>query len=170
MSGSDVRSIESLGDLHRATVHLADRLAQEGQQIRAAIHRAENRYSQDYPAYWRSQTRLAERRLTEAQDALSRKRATVRAGDRPPATEEAKRVAVCKARLDLCHKKYALTRRVSVEMEQACEKLQGPLADLVELADVTLPGAATRLATLIQRLRAYQDQSKPPTESNPGGE
>ncbi|MCC9657715.1 hypothetical protein [Rhodopirellula halodulae] len=157
MTHSDVRDIDSLDQLRLAVERLADRLTLSSQALHATIHRVEEHFSIEQPAYWREQIRRAERELTAAQDQLSRKRSTVRSGDRVPATEEFKIVARWKTRLRFCQDRERLARRVAIELNQECEKVRGPIAALVEQGEVSLPKAAQRLLSLIDRLRAYQD-------------
>lgn len=161
MTQSDVRDLDSLDALRQAVERLADRMCQSSHSIHAILNRVDEHFSVNQLAYWREQNRLAERELTAAQDQLSRKRSTVRAGDRVPATEEAKNVARWKTRLRFCQDQERLARRISVEMQQVCEKTRGPSAALTELGEVALPTAANRLLVLIDRLRAYQDGQNP---------
>lgn len=161
MSQSDVRSIDSLADLHRAVIHLSEKLMQQGHQLSGIANRVDQHFSQEVPAYWRSQLRKSEQELSEALDRLSRKQATIRPGNPVPATEEKKQVAYWKSRVRLCHQKVSRARNVAVEIQQECEKMKGPLADLMELSEVGLPTAATRLAGLIERLQAYQNNAGP---------
>ncbi|TWT74285.1 hypothetical protein [Allorhodopirellula solitaria] len=155
MSEADVGSIQSLDELRRAVDRLGDRLLQQGHQVRAVINKSQHHFSQDYPVYWKRQLRLAEQRHSEALDRLSRKQSVVGAGQAVPAADEKKEVARWKARKGLCRQRLERTRTVAVEMEQNCEKMKGPIADLMELAEVTLPNASARLATLVARLQAY---------------
>ncbi|EMB19262.1 hypothetical protein [Rhodopirellula europaea] len=157
MTQSDVRDLDSLDALRQAVERLADRMCLSSQSIHATLNRVDEHFSVNQVTYWRDQTRVAERELTSAQDQLSRKRSTVRPGDRVPATEEAKNVARWKNRLRLCQEKERLARRISIEIQQVCEKTRGPSAALAELGEVALPTAANRLLSLIDRLRAYQD-------------
>ncbi len=162
MSDADVRSIESLDELRQAVDRLGERLLRQGHQVRAVVGRAEQHFARDYPVYWQSQLRRAEQRLSEARDRLSRKQSTAGSGSSAPATDERKEVARWKARKKLCRERIERARTVAVEMEQNCEKMKGPVADLIELAEVSLPNASVRLATLIARLQAYQN-NLPPT-------
>ncbi|MFG0288462.1 MAG: hypothetical protein ACF8CQ_09815 [Rhodopirellula sp. JB044] len=157
MSEADVHSIESLGDLHRAVDHLSEKLMLQGYQLRSVVNNAEQHFTQHCPSYWRGQLRQAEQRLSEALDSLSRKQSTSRSGESVPATEEKKQVARWKARVRLCHERIERAKTIAVEMEQNCDKMKGPIADLLELAEVTLPRASTRLSNLIERLQAYQE-------------
>ncbi len=161
MSEVDVRSIESLAELRQAVDRLSDRLLQQGHQVRSVVGKAKQHFSQDYPVYWRGQLRRAEQRLSEARDRLSRKQSTVASGQSVPAADEKKEVARWKARKTLCRERIERSRAVAVEMEQDCEKMKGPIADLIELAEVALPNASLRLAKLIDRLQAYQNNQPP---------
>jgi len=124
------------------------------------VHRAESYFSQDRPAYWRRQTQLAERELTEAKDNLAQKRSTIRPADRPPATEAAKRVKLAEQRARDCQAKQREAKAWAIEISQKCDDLLGPLADVLEHCEVLLPSAANELRTLIEQLRAYAQQGK----------
>lgn len=164
MSDADVRSIESLEDLHRAVEHLSERLLLQGYQLQAVTRRVQQHFGQDYPVYWRDQLRRAEQEFAEARDRLGRKQFSLRSGEHHPATEEKKQVIRWKNRIRLCRQRAERSRAISIEMEQNCEKFKGPVAELLELAEVGLPSAATRLEKLIIRLREYQD-GRPPSSS-----
>ncbi len=161
MSEADVRSIESLEELRLAVDRLSESLMLQGYQLGAVVRSAEQHFSQHYPQYWRSQLQRAELKLTESLDRLSRKQSTLRTGDQVPATEEKKQVAHWKARVRLCRDRIERSRTIAVEMEQNCEKMKGPIADLLELAEVSLPNASIRLAALVARLQAYQNNLPP---------
>lgn len=124
------------------------------------VQRADSYFSQDRPAYWRRQSQLAERELTEAKDNLAEKRAAIRPADRPAATEAAKRVRLAETRLRECEEKLRLSRTWALEISKQCDDLLGPLADVVEHCEVLLPTAAVELRTLIEQLRAYAEQAK----------
>ena len=87
------------------------------------VHRAEAYFSHDRPAYWRRQTRLAERELTEAKDNLAQKRATIRPADRPAATEAAKRVKTAEQRSRECEAKQRQAKALAIEISQKCDDL-----------------------------------------------
>lgn len=161
MSTSNVRNIESLEAFHGGLIRLSEDWDKTLQEVRMMVNRAESYFAQDRPAYWRRQQKLAERELTEAKDRLAEKRSAIRAEDRPPATEEAKRVSRAEQRLRECEAKLRETKAWALEISQQCDGLLGPLADVLEHCEVLLPTAATELRTLIEQLRAYAEQSKP---------
>lgn len=159
MSTSDVRSIESLQRLKAALLELSDDWNGTFQEVRVVIHRADEYFTSIVPTYWREQSRLADRELTEAKDELQRKQSAARAQDRPSALEAQKRVRRAKQRLDLCHQKRSLAKSVAIEMSQQCDELLGPLADMMEHSDNYLPAAAQHLGQLIDTLLKYADSS-----------
>lgn len=160
MSTSNVRNIESLEDLRAGLIRFADRGEKSLQEIRIFVQRAETHFSHDLPAYWRRQTELAERELTEAKEVLAQKRATVRPSDRAPATEEAQRVNKAQRRIRECQAKQVEAKRWGLEMSQQCDGVLGPLADVAEHCEVLLPVAARELRTLIDQLRLYAERAK----------
>ncbi len=160
MSTSNVRNIESLDSFHEALVRLAGDWDKATQEIRMMVHRADEYFGADRPAYWRSQSLLAQRELTEAKDGLAQKRSAGRPGDRPPATEAAQRVRVAGRRLQECEEKQREAKRWALEMSKQCESVLGPLADVSEHCESLLPRAATELRTIIDQLRLYTEQPK----------
>lgn len=159
MNDANVRSIESLEELHRAVDRLSQRLLLQGYQLQAFVNRVDQHFAQDYPGYWRQQLRSAEQSYAEARDRLGRKQFSLRPGEHHSATEEKKQVVRWKNRIRLCQQRCERSRTLAVEIEQACEKFKGPIAELVELAEVGLPAAAVGLTGLIARLRKYQEGS-----------
>ncbi len=160
MSTSNVRNIDSLEHFHGQLVRLSSDWDKTLQEIRALVHRAEEHFSRDRPAYWRRQLQLAERELTEARDNLSQKQSAARAQDRPSATEAIKRVRIAERRAKDCESKLRLAKSLSIEIGQACDGVLGPLAEVTEHCEVVLPVAARQLRTLIDQLRLYAEQSK----------
>jgi hypothetical protein len=160
VSTSNVRNIDSLVAFHGGLLKLSHHWEKLIQEIRSTIHRADEYFSQSQPAYWRHQLQLAERDLTEAKDSLSQKLASARPADRPAATEARKRVSLAERRLRQCQEKLRLARAITVEISQHCDKLLGPLADIAEQCEVTLPQAAVQLQSLIEQLKAYAEQAE----------
>ncbi len=160
MPTSNVRNIDSLEVFHGQLVRLSGDWLKVLDELRVLLHRAEEHFAHDRPAYWRRQLQLAERELTEAKDNLSSKRSAARARDRPAATEAAKRVQIAQQRARDCESKVRLAKSLSIEIGQACDALLGPLAEVTEHCEVVLPNAARQLRTLIEQLRIYAEQSR----------
>lgn len=160
MSTSNVRNIESLEAFHAGLLRLATEWDQTLQEARMMVQRAESYFAQDRPAYWRHQTQLAERELNEARDNLLQKRAAIRPGDRPAATEAAKRVHLAERRLRQCEAQQRQAKTWAIEIAQQCDQLAGPLAGVIEHCEVVLPTAAMELRGLIEQLRLYAEQQR----------
>lgn len=160
MATSNVRNIDSLQAFHAGLLRLSSQWAQTLQEVRMMVQRADQYFAQDLPGYWRREVQLAERELNQAKDNLAEKQAATRPGDRPPATEAAKRVQIAKQRLQVCETKYRLARTWALEISRRCDELLGPLADVVEHCEILLPSAADELRTLIDHLRLYAEQPR----------
>ncbi|MEO1617058.1 MAG: hypothetical protein AAFV88_14500 [Planctomycetota bacterium] len=166
MSTSDVRNIDSLRRLQAGVLGLADDWEKTLQEIRMSVQRAEQYFGDEMPRYWRHQSELAERELTESRDDLQRKQSAARAADRPSALEAQKRVARAKARLDLCRDKSRSAKSIAIEIRHQCDEILGPLADMTDQCDRLLPAAADRLKSLLDSLDQYSETSpEPPPET-----
>ena len=162
MSTSDVRNIDSLQRLRTGVLSMADSWEKTLQEIRISIHRADQYFGDEVPRYWRHQTELAERELTEAKDNLQQKQSAARAGDRVSALEAQKRVAAAKTRLDMCRDRSRTAKSLAIEIRHQCDELLGPLADMTEHSDNLLPAAALKLGTLLEWLHRYADAAQLP--------
>lgn len=160
MPESDVRNIESLEAFRDGLVRLASEWQATVEEVRMLVQRAEEYFATDRPAYWRRQYQLAERDLNEARDNLAQKKAAIRPGDRPPATEAAKRVQVTEQRLRECQKKQKECSAWSREISRQCDALLGPMADVMQHCEVILPTAARELQSLIDQLHLYAEQNR----------
>ncbi|KAA5545928.1 hypothetical protein FYK55_03170 [Roseiconus nitratireducens] len=174
MSTSDVRNIESLQRLRNEMLELADNWQTTLQEIQVSLHRAEDYFGSQVPQYWRHQSELAERELTEAKDNLQRKQSAARASDRVQASDAQKRVARAKTRLDVCRSKLRTAKSLAIKVKQQCDEIQGPMADLSEQSDNRLPQAAAELKTLLEALHRYAESQglsspPPPVGDRPAG-
>lgn len=161
LSTSNVRNIESLEALYGGMIHLASEWQKTIDEVRMLVHRAEECFAQDRPAYWRRQLQLAQRSRSEAQHELSIKQSAIRAEDRRPATEAVMRVRKADARVRLCEDKIRKAKAWSLEISRQCDELLGPLADVAQHCDVVLPTGASELRYLIEQLRLYTDHTDP---------
>lgn len=158
MESSDVRSIESLRLLRNAVGELSNDWTIALQQIKSSMHRTQEHFLTIMPAYWKQQTRIAEQKLAEAQDNLSRQHGTSASGQAPAVTEAKQRVQAAKRRLNLCEEKFRLASKIAIQFDYACQELAGPIAEVVAHASVTLPNAAGDLAVLTGHLDRYAER------------
>jgi len=160
MSTSDVRSIDSLIRLRQTLISLSGDWADCLHQIKYAARRIAERFSVEMPAYWKHQVAIAERSL----DNLSRLQSTS-AGVSLRAAEARMRVAKVRRRLALCQQKEKRARQLALAVGQACEELNGPVAEVAMHAEVNLPAAAAELARLIDHLSRYAEIQSSPSDS-----
>lgn len=156
MSSSDVRSIQSLQRLRTVLVSLGGQWDEVLRQIRFTSGRLQEHFHHDWPAYWNDQTAKAEAALSEALDHLSRLRSGG-SGQSHPATEAQQRVNAAHRRLAKCRDMQARAKRIAVTVDEACQRLAGPTADVTQHAEANLPRAAAELATLIEHLSRYAE-------------
>ncbi|HBJ34573.1 MAG TPA: hypothetical protein DDZ51_07380 [Planctomycetaceae bacterium] len=164
MTTSDVRSIDSLIRLRHTLVSLSGDWTDCLHQIKYAARRIEERFAVELPAYWTHQTALAERSLAESLDNLSRLQSTS-TGVSPGATEARMRVAKVQRRLAYCQEKVKRSRQLALAVEQACQDLSGPIAEVTMHSDVNLPAAAAELAHMIDHLSRYAEIRSLPLDS-----
>ncbi len=164
MSTSDVRSIDSLTRLRHTLVTLAGDWTDCLHQIKYAARRIEERFSVDIPAYWRHQAELAHRVLAESLDNLSRLQ-SVAAGVSASATEARMRVAKARQRLAFCLEKEKRSRQLALAVQQACQELNGPIAEVAVHSETNLPAAAAELARMIDHLSRYAEIRSSPIDS-----
>lgn len=167
MAGGNVHDVESLEAFHAALLRLGSQWDKALQEVRMTVQRAETYFAEDRPRYWRQQWRRAEQELNEARDDLATKRSAVRPGDRPPATEAARRVQRAELRLRECESKQRAARQWAIEMARSCDDVLGPLADAIDQCQTQLPAAAYELRGLIDRLHRYMDLPGPGGDSEP---
>ncbi len=170
METSDVRSIDALRQLKAACRGLSQDWDGALQQIKFCTTRIEEHFASTLPAYWREQTRAAERRLSESLDNLSRLQGNVTDGNAPAMTEAKQRVQLARRRLALCESKSRAAKTIAIEINRVCQELAGPLAQVCGHVEVTLPGAASVLGQWIGHLEAYADTAADRPTRNPNRE
>jgi hypothetical protein len=165
MSSSNVRSIDSLRRLRETLITLSTDWNESLQQIRFTARRIEEQFDTSWPAYWRQQTAKAESAFNDALNNLARLQ-TSGSGTSYPTTEAQQRVNKAQLRLQQCREKQSRAQRAAVAVEQACQRLAGPVAELALHAEVNLPKAATELAVLIEHLSRYAEVQPPQRPAN----
>lgn len=152
---SDVRDVDVLLELLNGVSRLGEGFKATVEEIRGTLSRVDQWIRIDRPAYWKQQLRLSEQALNSALDYLQQKQSTTRPGDRPPASEAQKRVAVAKQRVNRCQEKIQACQRHLLRLEQVINGMAGPLTEIDEYAANDLPRAMAELKQLIKILDAY---------------
>ncbi len=159
MATSDVRSIDSLRNLKAGLVELAHQWDGSLQQIKVSLHRIEEHFSVERPAYWKKEVRKAEQTLTEAMDNLSSQQGNASDGNGPALSEARQRVQIAKRRLEWCEEKLRAAKRIAIQVDRICQEVAGPIADVSSHVEVSLPRAASTLAEWVGHLDRYTETS-----------
>ncbi|SRR6056297_820280 len=160
---SHVRSIDALLELAQGLCELGEGFDRVVQDTQAALHQARAWLEEEQPAYWKHQIRLAEQQVSVAEDRLMQVASTTHASDRPPATVEKKQLTLARRRLAFCLRQYQAIRRHRGEVEQAIERLAGPLAEVEEWVSARLPAARGELQQMVEVLQRYNRAVPPPS-------
>lgn len=156
---SNVHSVEALVALGQGISCLTTELDLAIQEIGGCIQSVQAWVRIERPAYWKQQTALAERRLTEALEQLSQAQSSADPRNRPAATEAQQRVARAQRRLRLCQDKRIACRRQAAELDTVLLRLAGPVAAVSDRVQRGLPQARAELSQLVQILQSYMEQA-----------
>ncbi|MBX3421427.1 MAG: hypothetical protein KF752_07710 [Pirellulaceae bacterium] len=155
MSGAKVFSLEALERFAQDLQLVRQSLLKELDGLELETRRLTGWIDNDADAYWRGQLQLSQRRLSEYSQQLSRCLASVRPNEQRPCTEEKKRVAREKERLQLCEQKIKQGQAASLRWQQHLLKVHTKLHRCRDLAEAELLVAHDRLKSHIERLINY---------------
>jgi|694.fasta_scaffold00028_7 hypothetical protein len=155
MSSARVYSIELLDQFSRDLQKFRLELLKELESLDLELRRLTAWVTQDCRHYWQAEQQLASRRLSEYQQQLSRCMSYVRESERRPCTEEKKRVAWAKQRLQLCEQKLQAVQAASNHWQAVVSKTVTKLQRCRDMAESDLLVARNQLEKLLDQLRSY---------------
>jgi hypothetical protein len=155
----NVQSIDALRDLHHAAEKLGAGFGELSFDLKAELQRTDQWINETAPAYWRSQLKLAQQKLSEAQDNLALTQATYGGRDKPAATEAKQRVVNWRRRVATCEQKLKDVKRWASELERSKNTMVTTCSNLQQYAESDLPDAARQLAAWISALDTYTDNA-----------
>lgn len=155
MSSARVYSIELLDQFSRDLQKFRLELLKELESLDLELRRLTAWVTQDCRHYWQAEQQLASRRLSEYQQQLSRCMSYVRESERRPCTEEKKRVAWAKQRLQLCEQKLQAVQAASNHWQAVVAKTVTKLQRCRDMAESDLLVARNQLEKLLDQLRSY---------------
>lgn len=155
MSGAKVYSIELLeqfsSDLQKFRLDLLTEL----ESLDLELRRLTVWVTHECRQYWQTEQQLASRRLSEFQQQLSRCMSYVRESERRPCTEEKKRVAWAKQRLQLCEQKLQAVQAAGNHWQAVVAKTVSKLQRCRDMAESDLLVARNQLEIIISQLQTY---------------
>lgn len=162
---ADVQSLEQLETFSDFAKRFRSQLLKEIENLRVELRKLTTWIEQDALGYWQTELVKSQRRLTEAQDALTRCMSYVREEERKPCSVEKKRVKQERERCDLCEQKMKIARSAAAFWERELTKSRAKLQRCFELGDADLVVAIQHLDGQIERLRAYASLKTPALRS-----
>ncbi|GAB5406485.1 MAG: hypothetical protein Aurels2KO_47160 [Aureliella sp.] len=154
-SNANVVSVEQLEVLHHQLMHYRSKMEKELDLLALETRRLETWINSDAPQYWRSEMTMAQRRLAECKDALTRCQSYVRADEKRPCTEEKKRVQRAMQRSRLCEEMLQRTSEAQRHWQQEHVKNVSKVQRLRDLVESELLVAAAELQKDIDNLHRY---------------
>lgn len=155
MSDARVQSIEAVAGFHDHLQHFRRCLLKELESLESELGKISGWILEDACEYWARERQVTHRNLTEYQQQLSRCMSSVRADEQRPCTEEKKRVARARQRLDLCEEKIRMARSAVSQWETRKQKIRTRVEHCRDLLETELSVAGTRLMRHLEALEAY---------------
>ena len=155
MADADVRSLERLEQYLEHAKHYKTHLVREVENLQVELRKLTSWIENEALQYWQSELQLSQRRLTEAQDALTRCMSYVREEERKPCSEEKKRVQRAKERCSTCEGKVRIARAAAKAWDRERTKNMGKLQRTYELGDADMSVTIHHLQGQIETLSEY---------------
>jgi hypothetical protein len=163
MSKANVQSIEAISEFYQQIQQFRRGLQKEMEALEIETRRGTKWITQDIVEYWRGQKQVVQRELTEFSLQLSRCLSHVREDEKRPCTEEKKRVARAKERLELCESKLRAAQAAANHWEKHLNKLRARLEQSRDLVESDLLVSSNRLQNHLETLSAYANLAHRPT-------
>jgi hypothetical protein len=167
MADARVTDVEALSRFQEQIGETRTALAAQVEAALQQMHRVTRWVEEEAPGYWTQQLLAAERRWTEAREALARCESRSRASDTPACSSERKTLHLWTERRKLCQAKLSLARQTAIEWQRLMPELDRKIRSLDELVQSGLPQAHHRLGKILLPLLSYLSASSPSKISAP---
>jgi hypothetical protein len=161
MADARVTDVEALSRFQEQIGETRTALAAQVEAALQQMHRMTRWVEEDAPGYWTHQLVVAERRWTEAREALARCESRSRSSDTPACSSERKILHLWSERRKLCEAKLAVAKQTAIEWQRMVPELDRKIRSLDELVQSGLPQAHHRLGKILLPLRSYLSASAP---------
>lgn len=151
-----VLDLDELTRFRAAVIKALDELRLALGEAESEVGRVRGWIERDQVLYWNGQKRKAQENVTVCKSALYRKQMVTSSKDQKPSVvDEKKALERAIARLDLCEKKMAITKRWSTQIGREEILFKAGLAPLSTCVERDLPQAVALLAKMLQHLESY---------------
>lgn len=158
MAKANVESIEALERFSQAIESLRDASSKNSDDIRDQFQRVSVWLSKELPEYWANQSRIAQKRWSQAREDLLRCQAKSRAEDETSCLFERKALERATARRQLCEQRVRIIPQLEMQWQQFLQESAMCVRQLEDLSDSLLPLASERLQKMIETLKQYAAQ------------
>ena len=158
MAKANVESIEALERFSLAIESLRDASSKNSDDIRDQFQRVSVWLSKELPEYWANQSRIAQKRWSQAREDLLRCQAKSRAEDETSCLFERKALERATARRQLCEQRVRSIPQLEMQWQQFLQESAMCVRQLEDLSDSLLPLASERLQKMIETLKQYAAQ------------
>ncbi|MFM8173287.1 MAG: hypothetical protein ACKN81_07055 [Pirellulaceae bacterium] len=165
MADARVTDVEALSRFQEQIGETRTALAAQVEAALQQMHRMTRWVEEEAPGYWTQQLVSAERRWTEAREALARCESRSRASDTPACSSERKTLHLWTERKKLCQAKLSLAKQTAIDWQRLMPELDRKIRSLDELVQSGLPQAHHRLGKILLPLRSYLSTSSPSNNS-----
>jgi hypothetical protein len=165
MADARVTDVEALSRFQEKIGETRTALAAQVEAALQQMHRMTRWVEEEAPGYWTQQLVAAERRWTEAREALARCESRSRASDTPACSSERKTLHLWTERKKLCQAKLTVAKQTAIEWQRLLPELDRKIRSLDELVQSGLPQAHHRLGKILLPLRSYLSASSPSSGS-----
>jgi hypothetical protein len=165
MADARVTDVEALSRFQEQIGETRTAFASQVESALQQMHRMTRWVEEEAPGYWTQQLVSAERRWTEAREALARCESRSRASDTPACSSERKTLHLWAERKKLCQTKLALAKQTAIEWQRLVPELDRKIRALDELVQSGLPQAHHRLGKILLPLLSYLSASSPSSSS-----
>jgi hypothetical protein len=154
-SPAKVHSSDAIEAVRRAMMLFVEQVSDALTELSAEMRRMQEWLEHDRPRHWKTQLKLANDLVHEAQQALHRCLMFPIAKERPSCTEERMALKKAKARLEYCDQKTERVRYWQKTMRHELFEYEGRMTQLLRLVDVEVPQAIAVLNKILRNLEEY---------------
>lgn len=158
---ANVHSLEQLQEYLEKSKHFRTQLLRLVEDLRLEVRRLTDWIEGDATRYWEMELQQNRRKLSEAQDALTRCMSYVREDERQPCTEQKKHVYLAQNRRAVCEEKLRLARAASKAWSREVVKNSAKIQRIHEMADADLTVMIHHLQDQVEKLAEYVSVMSP---------
>jgi hypothetical protein len=153
---ANVHSSDAIEDVRTALASFGDQVRDALAELNGEMRRVADWLEHERPRHWKSQVRVANDEVHEAQQALHRCLMFPIANERPSCYEERAALKKAQTQLAYCEAKAERVRHWQRVVQHELFEYEGRISQLVRLVEDDVPQALGVLSKLLRHLEDYQ--------------